>query len=613
MTAPIGPQNSSPIQPQTFDQKYKAVSKHTAEISYKETKEHERYDSNNRFYDTEYFLDMYHQAAEGGVAEANLDFARIILKSKPELIGDAVIALKRGAEAGSANAAFQLANLCMNDNVQIPADVMPNTNEILELYQQAATGGLKGADIAYAKAILKLAPASTKKAIEVLQNNNRTRAKAINMLASMLITASPSNMDKAIELLENNRSVDGDKRLVSIYLKLNAPGGNERAITILKEHADKKEGWALFKLGMMYYGKDNVLAKQYLEDGVKAYGATYDKIFNEANAQRSTFDKYNEVIDTFNNALANDKLDENTRPLWYAALDALHSLSPSDASSITDYSANPKDANYAGNVDLRSYLFSSTKARMDKINQEYNTADGFNPGRLFSNETRYERLIVILNKYREMEKYKMIAHFTDEEKGAFYRDLGRLEYRFIAAMSPFRQNGAFRAWQEGSKLGNKDCMYFEGLCYKLGLGVQVDADKAKELWEKAAAGPNGNKYAQAELDGTVDSLESTLRREDGVEDVNGRSELKLKDAEVSDRIVASKSWLNRAVSWIRKDENLTTIIAISLIALAVVGVVLGLIALTLFFPHIMAIIFGVTAVSAVALIALGVAFAGAGH
>lgn len=211
------------------------------------------------------------------------------------------------------------------------------------------------------------------------------------------------------------------------------------------------------------------------------------------------------------------------------------------------------------------------------------------------------------------------ALIQESQRGFFdatsnqYTDIGRVAYRiqeFKEAMECFRM---------GANLGNKDCMYYLGVCLYTGKGCEQDKEKAELLWREAAKGPDGNFFAREEvnrLDGLTDTFEDVTLPplpsipQDAIVESNesmeitsdgevvgalpplpgdvttAKSQLVLKDVEREDRIVADKPWHNRAVHWI-KGIKTGTIKKVSLIATGVIllgALIFGLAKLVMMIP-----------------------------
>lgn len=157
-------------------------------------------------------------------------------------------------------------------------------------------------------------------------------------------------------------------------------------------------------------------------------------------------------------------------------------------------------------------------------------------------------------------------------------------------------------WRRAAEADHPMSQYYLGLAYCSGKGVQKNVAMGKEWLQKAAKSQFLPAQAMLNhLDG-----KQTLTLNNAVQDPHN-----LSPKEEQDCVYAQKNFLDKAWIWIKKHWDIILISTIS--AVAIGALIAGLVALTLFFPHVMIPIWIVAGGIGGVLVLLGAGFAAGGH
>lgn len=477
-----------------------------------------------------------------------------------------------------------------------------SVEDIVDVYKyEAKTQPDPDGWIRAARLILRENPKAAEAAIELLNLAIETKSsEAAITLACVYLGGQGVDKDfaKAVDILRKDGSSNACKLLVSYCLK---NGNKETAEEVLMECVAKEYPWAFLQLGLLDYAANDLKnAEPLLKQGIDAYKKEYKQLPRAAVLGKEYHEhpggrvknEDSDVISNFPRAENYDfteLLKDNT--FLYPAFDALYDIHIANGNDPSTFNLIASDLKRKGLVSPKAVLQNAIAAF-----EKEEPASQSSIGRFFSSYApdlnRMEKLRRTFDNYVGAGwRSDYTEGLSNKEMGVLYRDAGRLNYR-IGSINAVRNarlvsrgdgprdsdfKAAFLLWEEGAKLDDPDCLYYLGVCYYLGKGVDKDKDRAIELWQKAANTGDGNKFAKAEL-ARINDLEMkrpNISEKDTVEKTNGRLGLKLKDIETKDRILSDKLWINRAVSWIKDTGNHYVIGRVALGVLASLGVILA--------------------------------------
>ncbi len=198
---------------------------------------------------------------------------------------------------------------------------------------------------------------------------------------------------------------------------------------------------------------------------------------------------------------------------------------------------------------------------------------------------------------------------------AAQRKLGMMHYdKGVGRKSPWYHEKAVEYWERAAAQPDPDsaALYYLGLAYSSGKGVKKDVEKGKGFLKEAAKlGFKQSNVMLAHLDKTKPLSKKDLK---------DKNDLNLSRAPEIDVIKAGKPILSKACTWFKKHAGaiIGGILIASITTVAVAAIAAGLIALTIFFPHVMIPIWVVAGVFALSALGIGALFfaalaGGAGH
>ncbi len=461
----------------------------------------------------------------------------------------------------------------------------------LEYLQKALENGSDRSRITLAKAILKHQTDQSDrvlyaiKLLETALDKGLERSRII--LAKAILKHQPDRVEEAIRQLEtalDNGNMEAGHILADIYLGGQGVDVNkEKAIAFLNRCVEKGNHVASWRLTLIYLKDEDpsymeTMAKEGYVRALLYLGLFYYKSGKQGNEK--DFNKAESTLEKVKN-IRNRRNDKE----WNGENGKLANEAKR---ALADIYYNQKKY-----LDVHKLYFDLGRMEQTDIEKHRMELCAFYLDKIWKDEFSQfslSYLKIALNS-------SAYSGGNDIFRGQAFRDLGRVALRgkwegVFRGSYNNRYAKAVKYWEKGSELGDSGSKFYLGIAYYTGRGVNRDKKRAIELLHEAK--DLGHPLAAAAIDRMNGKNVEIKRRKKDVQSseelnkLDNLDSLELKDDEIEDLIIADKPWFNRVIHWFKRNKGgLRKITEIALAALAAVCAVGGLIALTIFFPHVM--------------------------
>lgn len=409
---------------------------------------------------------------------------------------------------------------------------------------------------------------------KTLEEEYRYLQEPVKLALSLLEKSGTEFAPEAVQILTKLSNGDGPaaaqacKLLGLIYIRGIGPVQQDvqKAVSFL----EKCDNWQTnYYLGAIFFnGMGNVEA-----DRKKAI-FFLDKASQQDNALAST------LLGAIYWAGAEGEVKDQEKAQKYfegarkrASLGELSRLSQAVNSIVADY-AIENDPQYA-----HCFIRSAEEAKQADLSRrlgnklwkiEYQQGNAISYWTLMAETIPAERSLSV----EEQDALTDLGHAT------YDRATVQIDYKCSNSPQMYAQAASY--WKRASDAGCPRAHYYLGLAHYSGKGVQQNPEAGKDLLTKAS----DLQFLPAKI--MLQRLEGKEKRDVTV-DIAKQDHLKLPPNEERDCLQAKKNFLGKAWTWFKK--HAIEIILTTIGAVALAAIVGGLIALTIFFPHVMVPIF----------------------